>query len=90
MRELDNDKGEVKELTLGLNPDRFTLDTLRMPAFYVLDKKAALDPPPALFALPSLDRPPRFAVRHLGCSLCHAFASPFGRPRRLLTSPGAR
>ncbi|MEP6775970.1 MAG: hypothetical protein ABJA50_10275, partial [Chloroflexota bacterium] len=42
MRELDNDKGEVKELTLGLNPDRFTLDTLRMPAFYVLDKKAAL------------------------------------------------
>ncbi|MEO8286465.1 MAG: hypothetical protein ABI670_08515 [Chloroflexota bacterium] len=42
MRELDNDKGEVKQLTLDLNPDRFTLDTLRMPAFYVLDKKAAL------------------------------------------------
>ena len=42
MRELDNDKGEVKELMLGLNPDRYTVDTLRMPAFYVYDKKAAL------------------------------------------------
>jgi hypothetical protein len=42
MRQLDNDKGEVRELMQGLNPDRYTLDTLRMPAFYVLDKKAAL------------------------------------------------
>ena len=42
MRELDSDKGEVKELMLGLNPDRYVLDNLRMPAFYVLDKKAAL------------------------------------------------
>src|SRR5207237_5634838 len=42
MRQLDQDAGEVNELMLGLNPDRYTLDRLRMPAFYVYDKKAAL------------------------------------------------
>ncbi len=41
MRELDNDKGEVNELMLGLSRDRYTLANLRMPAFYVLDKQAA-------------------------------------------------
>ena len=42
MRELDRDRGEVRELMLGLTLDRFTVDTLRMPAFYVYDKPAAL------------------------------------------------
>jgi 4-amino-4-deoxy-L-arabinose transferase-like glycosyltransferase len=42
MRQLNSDTGEVKELMLGLNPDRYVLDNLRMPAFYVLDKKASL------------------------------------------------
>ena len=41
MRQLDNDKGEVAQLLQGLNPDRYTLSRLRMPAFYVLDKPAA-------------------------------------------------
>src|SRR5206468_6095805 len=30
------------ELTVGLNPDRYTLERLRMPGFYVYDKKASL------------------------------------------------
>ncbi|HET7157450.1 MAG TPA: hypothetical protein VFI62_00545, partial [Burkholderiales bacterium] len=42
MREMDRDRGEVRELMLGLSLDRFTVDTLRMPAFYVYDKPAAL------------------------------------------------
>jgi len=42
MRELNSDTGEVKELMVGLNPDRYVLRNLRMPAFYVYDKKAAL------------------------------------------------
>ena len=42
MREMDRDRGEVNELMLGLTRDRFTVDTLRMPAFYVYDKPAAL------------------------------------------------
>jgi hypothetical protein len=42
MRELNSDTGEVRELMVGLNPDRYVLRNLRMPAFYVLDKKAAL------------------------------------------------
>jgi hypothetical protein len=42
MRQLDRDKGEVNELLMGLSRDRFTVDTLRMPAFYVYDKPAAL------------------------------------------------
>ena len=42
MRELDKDAGEVGELTVGLNPDRYTLERLRMPGFYVYDKKASL------------------------------------------------
>lgn len=41
MRELDNDKGEVNELLLDNNDDRFTLDKMRMPAFYMFDKQAA-------------------------------------------------
>ena len=41
LRELDNDRGEIPELLLDLNDDRFTLDKLRMPAFYVFDKQAA-------------------------------------------------
>lgn len=45
MRELDNEAGEVGQLLQGLNPDRYTLARLRMPAFYVLDKKAALVAP---------------------------------------------
>jgi 4-amino-4-deoxy-L-arabinose transferase-like glycosyltransferase len=42
MRQLDQDTGEVSELLVGLNPDRYTLTRLRMPGFYVYDKKAAL------------------------------------------------
>src|SRR5207253_9144801 len=42
MRQLDQDSGEVSELMVGLNPDRYTLDRLRMPGFYVYDKKASL------------------------------------------------
>ncbi len=42
MRELNNDTGEVNELLQGMSRDRYTLDRLRMPGFYVLDKKAAL------------------------------------------------
>lgn len=40
MRELDNDKGEVNELLLDLQDDRYTLDKLRMPAFFMFDKQA--------------------------------------------------
>ncbi len=42
MRQLNDDVGEGAQLLQGLNPDRYTLDRLRMPAFYVYDKKAAL------------------------------------------------
>jgi hypothetical protein len=41
MRQLNDDRGEGRELLVGLNPDRYTLDRLRMPGFYVYDKQAA-------------------------------------------------
>lgn len=42
MRQLNDDIGEGRELMQPQNLARYSLDRLRMPGFYVLDKKAAL------------------------------------------------
>ncbi len=42
MRQLNDDEGEGRQVMQELNRDRYTLYRLRMPGFYVYDKKAAL------------------------------------------------
>ena len=42
MRQLNDDAGEGRELMQSFNPDRYTFERLRLPGFYVFDKKAAL------------------------------------------------
>lgn len=42
MRQLNDDTGETRELVIYNNPDRYTLDRLRMSGFYIYDKQAAL------------------------------------------------
>ncbi len=53
MRQLNDNAGEGRELLQGLNRDRYVLDRLRMPGFYVYDKQAAVVAPQHYFLYPT-------------------------------------